>query len=189
MKLKNVDGLVSDAEGRKLAELAGQVSPGEEIVEIGSYTGKSTCYMAAAALPSLRVWAIDLWDLKLPNAKPGRRNKHKYKVAFNSSEAFEIFRQRTSALNVEWIRAESAQAAKLWNRRIGLLFIDGAHDRKSVAEDYQLWSPWVVNGGWLAMHDATPGSKVQEVIDEVIKPSGLWTEWSQTQRLAVARRV
>ncbi len=183
-----LSGLVSDAEGMELARLAAVVERPDVIVEIGSYTGKSTCFMADAA--DADIFAIDLWDLKLPGETKKRRNKHKYAVKFNSTEARRVFTDRMSQYtNIVPVRAESFQIAAVWTRPIGLLFIDGAHDYKSVQSDYLGFSYHVISGGYLAMHDATPGSRVDKVIEDVVIPSGLWGERRQVDRLAVFQRL
>lgn len=185
--LSSMSGLVSEAEGMMLAELATQVGPPGVIVEIGSYTGKSTCFLAEASTEP--VYAIDLWNLRLPG-ETKKRNKHKYAVNFESTKALETFTERTRKMkNVTAVRAESQQVAKVWNHKIGLLFIDGAHDFASVKADYEGFAPFLVRGGWLAMHDATPGSKVERVIEQVVVPSGLWGERRQVERLAVFQRL
>lgn len=180
-------GLVSAPEGDALAELAATVDPTDTVVEIGSYTGKSTCFLAGAT--DADVYAIDLWDLKLPSEKK-KRNKNKYKIGFNSIRARETFDARTQSLeNVIGVRAESQEIAKVWTREIGLLFIDGAHDIKSVTADYEGFARFIVPGGYLAMHDATPGSKVDKVIEQIVIPSGLWGERRQVERLAIFQRL
>lgn len=184
-----LSGLVSEAEGKMLAELAEAVAPPQVIVEIGSYTGKSTCFLAEASTEP--VYAIDLWDLHLGGEKKkGRRNKHKYDIKFNSVQAWTTFMQRTAAFgNVVPVQAPSHSIARVWTQHIGLLFIDGAHDYLSVSADYKGFSPFVVKGGYLAMHDATPGSRVDKVIEDVVIPSGLWGERRQVERLAVFQRL
>lgn len=183
-----LSGLVSEDEGQMLAQLAATVERPAVIVEIGSYTGKSTCFMAEAA--DADIYAIDLWDLRLPTEKKGKRNKHKYAVNFNSATARKTFVDRTSFYtNVVPVRAESFQISAVWTRPIGLLFIDGAHDYKSVQADYLGFSYHIVPGGFLAMHDATPNSKVERVINDVVIPSGLWGERRQVDRLAVFQRL
>lgn len=185
----SLSGLVSEDEGRMLAELAEMVDPPNVIVEIGSYTGKSTCFLAEAATEL--VYAIDLWDLHLSGEKKkGRRNKHKYDIKFNSVQAWTTFMQRTATFNnVIPVKAPSLSIANVWARPIGLLFIDGAHDYWSVSSDYLGFESFIRRGGWLAMHDATPGSKVDKVIEDVVIPSGLWGERRQVERLAIFQRL
>lgn len=190
MTAAELEGLVTAAEGALLAELAAGVEAPLAIVEIGSYTGKSTCFLLEAN-QSAPVVAVDLWDLHLPGErKKGRRNKHKYEIKFNSAAALALFRERTNgAPNLTWIRGESAQVAKAWSEPIGLLFIDGGHDFASVKADFLGWAGNVVPGGWVAFHDATPGSRVMAVVERVVKPTGEWSDWRQAERMLVARRV
>ena len=61
------DGLITDGEADMLRQLSLQTDG--IIVEIGSYTGKST---AALADGGSQVFAVDLWDLRLPTEKIGR---------------------------------------------------------------------------------------------------------------------
>lgn len=188
IKPAELSGLVSEAEGEELARLAAVIQFHEVVVEIGSYTGKSTCFLAEATVS--RVYAIDIWDLKLPGETKKRRNKHKYAVKFNSTEARRIFLERVANYsNVVPLRTESREIAKVWLLPIGLLFVDGAHDYVSVKADYEGFAPFVVRGGHLAMHDATPGSRVDKVIEDVVIPSGLWGERRQVDRLAIFQRL
>lgn len=190
VKPQDLTGLVSEDEGMELFGLAELVRRPSVIVEIGSYTGKSTCFLADAAGPDADVYAIDLWDLRLPTEKKGKRNKHKYAVDFNSVNARATFMQRVATYgNVIPVQAPSHAIARVWMQPIGLLFIDGAHDTKSVTADYKGFAPHIVPGGYLAMHDATPGSKVDKVIEDVVIPSGLWGERRQVDRLAVFQRL
>lgn len=185
-----VDGLVSKAEGEALAELAAGATDGQVILEIGSYTGLSTSYLASRT--QAHVFAIDLWDLRLPTEEK-RRNKHKYDIRFDSTAAFEAFKARLQANHlkqrVTWVKGDSHEIAKVWDWELAGLFIDGAHDTRSVTLDFAGFGGYVRPGGWLAFHDATPGSKVQNVIDEVVKRTGEWGEWQQVERLAICRRL
>lgn len=185
-----VDGLVSKAEGEALAALAASGPSGLPIVEIGSYTGLSTSFLAEGATG--QVYALDLWDMRLPT-EAKRRNKHKYDIRFESTEAFEAFKARIREGGFEglvtWVKGDSGEIAKVWHRPLGGLFIDGAHDKLSVDRDFKGFAQHIVPGGWLAFHDATPGSKVQHVIDQVVKKTGKWGEWHQVERLAICRRL
>jgi len=181
----SITGLVTDTEAAVLAELASGVPANLAIVEIGSYTGKSTVHLASGAAP---VYAVDLWDMRLPGEKP-QRNKNSYAVNFDSAEARRVFSERTKGLKVTAIQGDSREIAKAWSRAIGMLFIDGAHDIETVTADYRNWSPFVVSGGVIAFHDAQPGSKVRQVIEAIVEPSGEWGMWREVERLMIARRT
>jgi predicted O-methyltransferase YrrM len=151
--VKGVTGWLSEAEGDLLFALARQCRTGC-IVEIGSFAGKSTTFLAAgsAAASGVTVYAID------PHIDPGT----------GRSRFPEFERQiETAGLThiVRPIVGTSAQAAESFHEPIELLFIDGAHDEPSVRLDWDLWPPRLIPGGYVAIHDTLrwPGpSRVAE---------------------------
>lgn len=180
------DGLITDGEAAMLFELSRHTEG--IVVEIGSYTGKSTAALAGGG--SL-VFAVDLWDLHLPTEKKSKaRNKKPRPIKFNSVDARKAFLERLAIPikegQVTPIRGESREVAKAWSREIGGLFIDGAHDANSVLADYLGWSKWLVPGGWIAFHDAHGSNGVMKVLDTVVKDDPQWTGWLQCERLAIA---
>lgn len=186
--MKPIDGLISLAEGETLAMLAARLPRDHSvIVEIGSYTGYSSCFLAEAA-PHAHVYCIDLWNLRLPE-ETNKRTRKKYKLSFNSTEAFELFLSRTAKhQNVTWIRGDSREIAKAWDRPIGLLFIDGAHEYDSVVADYRNWGSHVRRGGYIVMHDVHMGPP-KRVLEEVIIPEGEFKDWQFNERLAYAVKI
>lgn len=188
MNLTQIEGLISPGEAEALAELAKQLPlEAQTIVEIGSYTGKSAINLATAA-PEAQIYCIDLWDMRLPGESDKKRLRKKYKFSFNGSDTFKQFTKRTAQFsNLTWIKGASSEIAKAWSRDIGLLFIDGAHDLVNVTADYAGWSPFVVNGGWIAFHDSS-GKGVKPVI-KAAEESPEWTGWQRIERLTIARRL
>jgi predicted O-methyltransferase YrrM len=55
---------------------------------------------------------------------------------------------------VRWHVDLSADVARTWSGPVDLVFIDGDHSEDGVAEDWALWSPFVVEGGVALFHDA-----------------------------------
>jgi len=51
----------------------------------------------------------------------------------------------------------SAAVGARWTRPIALLWIDGDHSYAGALQDAALFTPWVVDGGVVAFHDATQG--------------------------------
>lgn len=172
----------------KLAELAAQ-SPAA-VVELGVNRGKSLIAMAKAT--EAHVYGIDLWDMRLPAGIPDTWRQSR---GFTRTKAFETFLEAVATADVAdrvtWIKGDTAEIAKAWNRPIGLLHIDAAHDYASVRRDYQGWSPHIVAGGWLCMDDASNAAKVGRVIQEqVMVPGGCWRDCELiANRLFVARRA
>ena len=114
------------------------------VVEIGSFQGKSTVFLARAS-PS--VVSVDPHE---GNVSGG--------ILSPTYNAFISHLTRAGVRkNVRAIVSTSKQAARRWKKPISYLFIDGLHDIKHAREDYEFWSPFVVDGGIVAMHDAFCG--------------------------------
>lgn len=177
-----------------LAESARAVPRDEAIVELGVHLGATAIAMAKAS--EAPVFAIDLWDMRLPT---GTLDTFRVGRGFTASEVFRQFLENLVEAGVQrrvtWVKSDTAEAAKLWSRPIGLLHIDAAHDAPSVLRDYRAWSPFVVPGGTLAMDDAQPNKRghamgVGRAISSDIMPSGLWEPREElvAGRLWIARR-
>ena len=75
-----------------------------------------------------------------------------------------------------------------WGRPIALLLIDGLHDYVNVARDFFHFEPWVVDGGYVAFHDAAdyfPG--VPTFVNELVE-SGGYRRIDRAGSLVVLRR-
>lgn len=51
------------------------------------------------------------------------------------------------------IASKSEQAREIWQKDIKFLFIDADHSYEGVKKDYDLFAPFLVEGGILALHD------------------------------------
>lgn len=183
-QLQALDGrALEPVEGRRLAHLAALVPPDLAIVEIGAYLGKSTCYLAAGAAlgGGAKVYAIDLWDLgrdKLLNRKGVYLDFERQAASAGLSD------------RIVPVKGDSVSIARIWNRPIGLLWIDGCHTFEAVTADYEAWHRHVVSDGWIAFHDygrkKWPG--VKRCVDEIVIPSGLWRDFRVHGSVWSARR-
>lgn len=168
LAIRNIADYRPQGYGRveRLRDLAAEVSTEHAIVELGVNRGLTTISMAQAT--QAHVYSIDLWDMRLPQPK---LDGHRVRRGFSGTEEFRAFLDSLEAagLNsqVTWVKGDTAQAAKLWSRPIGLLHIDAAHDYDSVRKDFKGWAPFVVPGGFLCMDDAD-GRGVRRVIDELV---------------------
>lgn len=118
-------------------------TPGS-IVEIGSFLGKSTIRLAQAGDT---VYAVDPHKGEFSGGKVGSTKKQ---FLLNIKQAGVISL-------VKPIIKTSKLAARTWKRSIKFVFIDGLHDFRHAKEDFQLWSPYLVDRGIVAMHDAFCG--------------------------------
>ncbi len=178
--MEHIKGKISKIEGEKLRELA-QDAPGP-IVEIGSYMGKSTCYLAQGS--KYLVYAIDLWGGEYNDVQTIiRRKKQPHSV-------FEKFKENISKegfyKKVIPIKDSSFDIGKIWGIPIGGLFIDGEHTYDACLNDYKNFAPHVMDGGWIAVHDYIdkfPG--VMKMCDEEIRP---YFRWEVVDRLFIVRK-
>lgn len=167
MKLDSLSGLMNPGIGDALYDLAKVVPEGLAIVEIGSFKGKSTAYLAQGSKDGngCQVFAVDPWDL------PGNPyGKHGYSAPI----VRETFEKQLKAARL-WsrvtpIQAFSVDAAKEWEGpKVGLLFVDGDHTETGVRSDLAAWTPHLADGAVIAFDDyatkRNPGVKI--VADEL----------------------
>lgn len=64
-------------------------------------------------------------------------------------------RVRSPELKRYWKFIQGMSEEIEWDKEIDVLFIDGAHDYKSVKNDFEKYEPFVKKGGLILMHDVT----------------------------------
>lgn len=133
-----VEGLLEEREGLCLHGLARRAAPLGTAVEIGSYKGRSTWFLAHAYEQAGSQWPVVAFDPHLEGTR----------------DAFLANLERTGiAGRVEAHAAFSHDAVAAFDRPIGLLWIDGDHTYEGVRRDFEDWFPKLAVGGWLAFHD------------------------------------
>jgi predicted O-methyltransferase YrrM len=155
-------GFMPPDEGRALFETAAAYAPAGPIAEIGTYCGKSTIYLAAAARQAgQRLVTVDHHHGSEEN-QPGWEYHDAELVdpATGRLDTLPHFRATLAAAGVEdeviAIVGRSAEVAALWRAPLGMLFIDGGHTDAAAVADYEGWAPHVATGGALAIHDVFP---------------------------------
>lgn len=196
-------GFMPDEEGEALFVAAQQVSRSSiegPIVEIGSYCGRSTIWLGAAAqLEGRLVVTVDHhrgseetqagWEHHDPEVVDARINKMDT-LPFLRQTLFDAGLEET----VIAVVGASPAVASVWGQKIAMLFIDGGHGAEHAAADYASWVPHVARGGVLAIHDvfANPADGGQPPHDEIYQPalrSGEFVEFSATGSLRLLRRL
>jgi MMP 1-O-methyltransferase len=132
------------------------------VAEIGTYCGKSTIYLAAAAREAGQlVVTVDHHHGSEEN-QPGWEYHDAELVdpATGRLDTLPHFRSTLAATGLEEhviaVVGRSADVAGLWRMPLGMLFIDGGHTDAAAVADYEGWAPWVADGGALAIHDVFP---------------------------------
>ena len=149
MSAREIDGWLTEGQARMLYQTAAGVDPGDAIVEIGSHCGRSTVILGSAKPAATTLVAIDPYG----DARWGGGG--------GALESFEANLARHGLEHeVHQIRRFGAQAGAEWSGdRVGLLFVDGAHDYATVDADLRAWLPHLSPTATVLMHDAysSPG--------------------------------
>ena len=157
--LAALKGLIPDGLGDRLTFWASQTEG--PIVEVGSFKGKSTCYLAAGAV-GRTVYAVDPWGL--PGNVPGRFRFDQARTEFD--------RQTEPWPNITAIQGFSLDVAAQWDEPVGLVYVDGSHHYRDVLADLRAWAPWC-SGPILCDDFGTPRNPgVKQAVDEWTKESG-----------------
>ncbi|HSV43479.1 MAG TPA: class I SAM-dependent methyltransferase [Candidatus Bathyarchaeia archaeon] len=156
--VKSADGFLSDREGMALYNLAQRGTESGCVVEIGSWKGKSTIWIAHALAHGIKFYAID------PHI--GSSEHQKKGPIWTFEEFKKNIRQAGIESRVTPLVLTSEDARKKIDEPIRFLFIDGAHEYEFVHKDFKLWEPLLMDACWIAFHDYQwPG--VEKTLREV----------------------
>jgi predicted O-methyltransferase YrrM len=179
-------GFMPAAEGLALFGAAARYAARGPVLEVGTYCGKSTIYLAAAARAAGQpVITVDHHHGSEEN-QPGWEYHDPSLVDPGTGRLDTLPRLRATlhAAGVEddvvVVVGRSADVARLWRTPLGMLFIDGGHTDAAASTDYEGWAPWVAPGGVLAIHDVFPdpadgGQAPYRIYQRAVK-SGAFTE-------------
>ncbi|MFL5780518.1 MAG: class I SAM-dependent methyltransferase [Thermoleophilaceae bacterium] len=185
--VRDVEGWLSDDQARVLWERARSVPPGGQIVEIGSYRGRSAIVMARAAAGATSVVAID------PHAGDDRgpqqiRGSAEEGAADNQAFVANLERAGVAG-HVRHVRLPSAEALHEVGGAIDLLYVDGAHRLGPARDDIVRWGARVRPGGTLLIHDAFSSIGVTLALATTLFTGRDFAYVGRTRSLAEYRRV
>jgi hypothetical protein len=194
-----IRGFMPPDEGRALHNHASTVAVEGPFLEVGSYCGKSTVYLGAAACQRGRLlFAVDHHRGSEEN-QPGWEWHEPDLVdpASGLIDTLPEFRRtiRDSGLDgtVVAVVGDSPSVAAAWGTPLSLLFIDGGHGVEPAHADYQGWVPHLVEGGTLLIHDVFPdpadGGRPPFEIYQRAVASGAFEELDAVGSLRALRRT
>jgi predicted O-methyltransferase YrrM len=155
-------GFMPPPEGLALYRAAATYAAAGPVLEIGTYCGKSTIYLAGAARQAGQVVITVDHHHGSEENQPGWEYHDPTLVdpATGRLDTLPHFRATLAGLGLDEdviaIVGRSADVARLWRAPLGLLFIDGGHTEAAAQADYEGWAPRVAPGGALAIHDVFP---------------------------------
>lgn len=193
-------GFMPPDEGLALYDAAvGVPLAGGPMLEIGSYCGKSSVYLGAAARERETVlFALDHHRGSEEN-QPGWEWHEPDLVdpAVGRIDTLPRFRRTVHDAGLEGtvvaLVGDSPTVARHWRTPLALLFIDGGHGYEPAHRDYECWVPWVDDDGLLLIHDVFPdpadgGRPPFELFCRAVE-SGAFVEQAAVGSLRVLRRV
>jgi predicted O-methyltransferase YrrM len=155
-------GFMPPDEGLALHDAAAAAAVDGPFLEIGSYCGKSSLYLGAAARERDTVlFALDHHRGSEEN-QPGWEFHEPDLVDpdVGRIDTLPRFRRTVHDAGLEpWVIAlvgDSPTVSRYWSTPLALLFIDGGHGREPAHADYDRWVPHIRPGGTLAIHDVFP---------------------------------
>jgi hypothetical protein len=152
-------GFMPDDEGLALHDAGcdgGRLGP---LLEVGTYCGKSAVYLGAAARQAGTVlFTVDHHRGSEENqAGWDHHDREVVDPETGLIDTLPFFRRTMLAADLEdvvvGVVGFSVPVARAWRTPLGFLFIDGGHAEDVALADYTHWSPHVLPGGVLAIHD------------------------------------
>ncbi|WP_269531130.1 class I SAM-dependent methyltransferase [Chitinimonas sp. BJYL2] len=191
-RLKAIEESVSDIQGWLLIGagavlydiVLNHVGDNPVVVELGSWKGRSTCWLASAVQDrgNGHVWAVDTWQ--------GSQNEDLHAELLRDYEPDQLFNEFKANLATRGLgqyvtpmRMTTHEAAKHWplDRQVDVLFVDADHAYHAVRKDFELWSAYVKDGGFIVFDDVPswPGptrlvSELPSYYMHVMAPPNQW---------------
>lgn len=131
-------------------------------VEIGTYCGKSTVFLGAAAVESSALIVTVDHHRGSEEHQPGWEYHDTGLVDPHTGtlDTSARFRQTIFDADLEGtvlgLLGRSVDAARVWGKPADFVFIDGGHSMEAAQADYDGWARWVRPGGALLIHDVFP---------------------------------
>ena len=179
---------------------AGIAVPGAPFVEVGSYCGRSTVWIGAAARQvGTTLVAVDHhrgseenqagWEHHEPDLVDPETGR---------MDTLPVFRRTIHDAGLEDVVVaavgRSPTVAHIWSTPLAMCFIDGGHGVDPARADYRGWVGHVAVGGTLAIHDVfdDPADGGRPPYDEIYRPalaSGCFEERRAVGSLRVLTRI
>jgi predicted O-methyltransferase YrrM len=157
---ETIPGWTRYEEAKALAGMAHSLEGDAVIVEIGSFFGSSTVFLAGARKlkGAGKVHSVDPFDGSGDSFSVPHYNA--IILAFGARSPREHFERniRTAGLS-DWVEVHQGTAEEIatgWTTAIDLLILDGDQSPAGVRAAYEGWSPWLKVGGVIALHNSSP---------------------------------
>ena len=131
------------------------------VIEVGSWLGASTRFIAERLSSGSKLYAVDTWKGSIEHTDDPRL-PHLYSLFLSNVKHAKLTHV------IIPVRMESLEAARQLNIKADLIYIDGAHDTKSAYEDIISWYDHLNPGGILCGDDFKWGTVHEAVVHAAI---------------------
>ena len=184
--IADVEGWLTDEQARRLYERARGLQDDAQVVEIGSFRGRSLIVLASAVPPGTAVVSIDPHgggDRGPQEIAPDQQLGDSDHAVFNAN-----LEQAGVAERVRHVRKASADALADVHGDIDLLYIDGAHRFGPARRDVVDWGGRLRVGGTMLIHDSFSSIGVTSALLSTTFATRRWRYLGRCGSLAEYRR-
>ena len=146
--IEPVEGFLRPREAGLIYWAASQWPVAGPVIELGSFAGRSTIIFALAGrfVHAIDAWSPEVHDLSAYNGSQTQ-----------ADDVFRRFHDNVQHANVEARirvhRGLTRQIGSTWTTPCAILFIDAGHTYADAQSDLSVWTPFLMPGGLLLMHD------------------------------------
>ena len=158
-EFSKIKGFLEQKEGKALYEACKFSFKNGKCAEIGSYCGKSACYIGLACKEvGSKLYSVD-HHRGSEEQQYGEEyfDEEIYDFSANQVNTLPLFSKNIKKFNlqdhIEPMVMTSVDASVNVPDNLDLIFIDGSHTFESARNDYLHWKPKLRSGGILAIHD------------------------------------
>lgn len=152
------------------SEVVKEFPSGSKFVEVGSWKGRSSAYMAVEIANSnkdIDFYCVDTWNGSEEHQNKEYDLKNLYSIFLNNMEPVEEYYTP--------LRMTSLEAAnKFKDETLDFILIDASHDYENVKKDIIAWLPKLKKGGIIAGDDFGDFPGVRKAVNELF--SGKFTQ-------------
>ncbi len=187
MRLDDMRGHGTPEQYRALTHYAATVPAGQMIVEVGTFRGKSACYLARETENT--VVTIDPHDLPGVRRPTGVRHSRR---RYNDPRIRREAKRNTEQFpNIIMVRGFSEDVGREWpyGPCVGLLYLDGDHREGAVRRDFSAWEPNLAPEALVIWDDHTDNFPGVQQIVERHEEQGRIVKVEQIDGMLVTRRT
>jgi len=160
------------------SDMVNHFSDNSHFVEVGSWKGRSTSYMAVEIINSgkkIKFDCVDTWLGSIEHIEPSSPFFVKELITDMDWLYYDFLNNTRPVCDViNPIRSSSLNSVNLYeNRSLDFVFIDASHEYEDVKKDILAWYPKVKKGGFIGGHDYTTFEGVTRAVNELIINKGM----------------